>query len=279
MGRALYSLLVITFILSSPLCYSQTSVKVSDPIVEMEGNTINITYDILNSEPDEKYSISIVIKDEEGNTINASALDGDIGEKISGGNNKQITWNLEADNIFIDAYIFVQINAKIVTSPAPIIAVPEEELIQDDEPKEELAQKTKTYKRTGIILQSIALPGLGLSRMTGKPHWLRGVAGYGCIAGSIVLSQKAQNTYNGIEDMVYFDDINETYDKALQQENTSNILLYTAAGIWIADLIWTVVGTSDLKKKPYSAELRGFSLNSSIEPLSNTPMVSVKYRF
>ena len=260
MGKAPHSLLITFFILSGLLCYSQTSVKVSDPILEMVGNNIHISYDILNGDPDERYTVSIVIKDEEGNIINASALDGDIGEDITAGRNKQITWNLETDKIFIEANIFVQINAKIVLPPAPIT-------------------NTMTYNRTRLILQSLAFPGLGLSRVTGKPHWIRGVAGYGCLAGAIVLNQQAKSTYNGIEDLVYFDETKEAYDKSVQQQNTSDILLYTAVGIWIADFIWTLVGTSDLKKKPNSTELKGFSIGSSMEPLSYAPMLSVRYRF
>jgi hypothetical protein len=284
MGKALHSLLAFLLILTGQLCYSQTGVRVSDPRLEMVGNTIHISYDILNSAPDGKYTISIVIKDEDGNIIKARALDGEIGEGISGGSNKKITWNLEADNILIDAFIFVQINAKVIAPPTPAIIEPEEETVQDDQTDtqpEEPPQVTKSsaYNRTGIILQSLALPGLGLTQVTGKPHWIRGVAGYGCIAASVVLNSQAVKTYDGIEDLVYFDEINEAYDKSLQQDNISEILSYAAIGIWVADFIWTLVGTSDLKKKPYTAESSGISLGSNIDPLSNIPLISVTYRF
>ena len=278
----------------------------------MKDNTILISYDILNGTPDEKYSISIIIRDEDGAIINARTLDGDIGDDVTGGSNKKITWNLEADNVFIDAYVFVQINAKVIPPPAPVIIEPEEEPLleeQDDqtateaeEPKEEDAvsqdeskkpepdeankkeepppvTKSASYNRTGIVLQSLALPGLGLSRVTGKPHWLRGVAGYGCFAGSIILNRQAIKTFNEIEDLVYFDEINEAYDKSLQQDNISEILFYTAIGIWVTDFIWTMVGTTDLNKRAYSSKSRGFSFGSNIDPLANVPMVSVRYRF
>jgi hypothetical protein len=127
MGKARHFLLVSTFVLAGPLCYSQKPVRVSDPKLEMVGNAIHISYDILNSNPDEKYIISIVIKDENGNIINAKALEGDIGDEVSGGGNKQIAWNLEADQIFIDAYIFVQINATFIPPPEPVVVEPEEE--------------------------------------------------------------------------------------------------------------------------------------------------------
>ena len=297
-------LLYILFIIPlcfDPICHAQTSVKVSDPRLEMVDNRINISYNILNSNPDEMYTISIVIKDEDGNTINARTLDGDIGEEVTGGSNKNITWNLEADNVFIDAFVFVQINVKVIPPPAPVIIEPEEEPVLE-EPKEEDAvsqdeskkpepdeaikkeeppteTKSTSYNRTGIVLQSLALPGLGLSRVTGKPHWLRGVAGYGCIVGSIVLNRQAVNTFNEINDLVYFDEINEAYDKSLQQDNISEILAYAAIGIWVTDFIWTLVGTSDLNKPFYYSESRGFSFGSNLDPLTNVPLVSVRYRF
>ncbi len=47
----------------------------------MKDNMTHITYDILNSDPFDKFIISIHITDANGNRINAEALDGDIGQK------------------------------------------------------------------------------------------------------------------------------------------------------------------------------------------------------
>jgi hypothetical protein len=105
------------------------------------------------------------------------------------------------------------------------------------------------------------------------------VAGYGCIAGSVIMNRQAINTYNGIEDLVYFDEINEAYGKSLTQDNVSEILSYTAIGIWVADFIWTLVVTSDLNRPSYSSQSRGLSLGSNIDPVSNAPLVSIVYSF
>jgi hypothetical protein len=310
MGKAPLSLLIISLILIGPLCYSQTSVKVSDPRLEMNNNIITISYDILNSKPEESYDISIEIKDEAGKIIDARSFNGDIGDEVSGGSNKQIYWNLEADDIFLDAYIVVQINAKVNLPPAPVIVEPVEDPVheamedltitetegqkQEDivtqEEAEEPAEITKAeeskpasvsrhYNRTGIVLQSLAFPGLGLSRVTGNPHWIRGVAGYGCIAGSIVLNRQATDTYNGIDDLVYFDDINAAYNEAVKFDNISQALAYTAIGIWVADFIWTLVGTSDMNEGAYNIEPEGFSFGSNIDPLTHVPLATVRYRF
>lgn len=66
-----------------------------------------------------------------------NTLSGDIGEILSGGSNKQITWKFEADNVYLDAYVFVQINATVIKPPPPpVIEEPEEEIVlkmQDDQ--------------------------------------------------------------------------------------------------------------------------------------------------
>lgn len=270
MEKVFLSLLVILFLLTGLSGYSQSPVEVSDPRLEMEGNIIHIYYDILNSSPGSKYSISIVIKGEDGNQFNTNALHGDIGEGVPGGSNKKISWNLEADDVFIDGYVLVQIKARL-TKP-PVTAIVETEETSDE-------TVSNTYNRTGIFLQSLVLPGLGLSRVTGKPHWLRGVAGYGCIAGAIILDHQASGSYTSIDDLVNFDEINKVYDKAVQQNTVSDILGFAAAGIWIADIIWTLVGTSDLNKPSNYGESNGFSIGSKIDPLSDAPMLSFRYRF
>ena len=277
MGKYLLFILIILPVCFGPICHAQTSVQVSDPRLEMVNNKIHIHYDILNSDPEEKYTISILIKDEEGNIINAKTLEGDIGEEVHGGSNKQIKWDLEADNIILDAFVFVQINAKIIPPPALVVIEPIDEQLLETHQNEQYDQTT-SFNRTEIVLHSLFLPGLGLSRVTGNPHWLRGVVGYGCIAGSIVLNRQAVKTYNGIEDLIYFDEINEAYDKSLQQDNISEILTYVAIGIWVTDFIWTLAGTSDLNKRPIYSGQSGFSFGSNVDPLTNIPLVSIRYR-
>lgn len=310
-------LLIILLALSGPLCYSQEPAqepaRVSEPRLEMSGNIIIISYDILHSSPEEKYTVSIEIRDENGKVIRARSLEGDIGEGVSGGSGKVITWDLEADNIYLDAFVFVQILARTGTPPTPPPVIAEEQEDQpaedqeaqpaEEQPRGEVAQneapaeqepeqaqsthreeappsiRTREFNRTGIILQSLALPGLGLTRVTGKPHWIRGVAGYGCIAASVVMGRSAVNTYNGIEDLEDFTEINQAYDKALQQDLAADVLLFAAAGIWITDFVWTLVGTSGLKKPAYYGHTAGWSVGGRLDPMSASPLFSVCYRF
>ena len=275
MGKTILSLLIVAFALTGPFCHAQTSVRVSDPRIEMEGNTIHIYYDILDSEASDKFIVSVEITDEDGNRINARALDGDVGENVPSGNNRHITWDLNADKIYLNARVFFEINAILIPGPEPV------DVRQEEEPEKEVAAsvESKEFDRTGLVLQSIAVPGLGLTKVTGKPHWIKGVAGYCCIAGSVIFNLQARLTYASIEDYPDFDDKRDLFDTSVAQDNLSDVLGFVAIGIWVGDFIWTLTGTSHLKKKSAAANAGGISVGGSLDPLTYTPTVQIRYRF
>ena len=163
-----------------------------------------------------------------------------------------IEWDLTSDKIKMNAKIFVKINVKAM-------------------PQNPQSSGINEYNRTAIILQSLAFPGLGLSRVRGKPHWIRGVAGYGCIAGAVIMNRTAISTYDEIAGLSDYDEKNALFEKALSQDNISEMLGYAAIGIWVTDLIWNIAGTSDLGK--------GFSVMSHSDPISGTPMIGLNYKF
>ena len=274
MRKALLSVLVISLVLFCPLTRGQTPVTVSDPRIEIKDNVIHIYYDILNSTPTDQFNISIEITDADGNVIGARALEGDIGKDISGGNNRHILWNLEADKVFLNAALYFEINATFVRHPEPVVVPQEEESIQEPPPDE-----SPQFTRTSLILQSFAIPGLGLTRITDKPHWIRGAIGYGCLAGSMIFNLQARNTYESIEDYPDYDDKQNLFDLSVRQDILSDLLGYTAIGIWVMDFIWTMAGTSDLKMSSMKGRARGLSVGGSLDPMTYTPTVRVRYRF
>jgi hypothetical protein len=270
-------------------------IQVSDPRLELRDNTIHITYDILNSSPSDEFTVRLTVEDDRGQTIRADALSGDIGDMVYGGKGKEIRWDLTADGVEMEAQIFFKVYAKPVPPPEPVVvSIPEEELSSEEE-KEEVVESEQTniqnasggpsteeskhFSRAGIIGQSIVFPGLGLSRVTGKPHWLRGVATYGCLAGSVVMNRMAFATYNGIYGIDDFREREEQYQKSLSQDQTSEILAYAALAIWVSDFIWTVAGTGNLKAMTYGNDRSGFSFYSSVDPLSTTPLLGFSYKF
>jgi len=295
MGKLHHSLLIIAFVLTGPLCNSQTIVQISEPRLELKDNMIHIYYDIENSDPLEKYVISVEINDEGGNPLEADALDGDIGMVEDGGRNKHITWNLEADNIQINAYVFVKINARVIPPAAPVTNKSEEEIAQkmvdeeveeskpgvipEDTPEDTPVSGSTTFNRTSIVLQSLAIPGLGLSRVTGNPHWIRGMAGYGCIIGSVILNRQSIQTFDSIEDIEDPSEAETAFNKSVRQDKISEGLAYAAIGIWVMDIIWTWMGTSDLMSGPSIGDLNNISIRTDIDPLSYAPLVCFRYTF
>ncbi len=256
-------LLIIFLIQSGPDGLAQSVFDVSKPRFELKDNSVRISYDILNSSPLEYFIVRVEITDADGKRIRAKALVGDIGEHVSGGKDKMINWDLGADNVIMNAEITVNIYAELVL---PAISSPAD-------------TKAQGYSRTGLILQSLALPGLGLSRATGNPHWIRGVAGYGCIAGSVVLNKMAVSTFESFLEAETTEDAEVKLTKSVRQDNISEVLAYMAIGIWVSDIIWTVVGTRDISKNPLYSETKGISVTTGIDPLTYSPMVGVRYRF
>jgi hypothetical protein len=290
MRRIIPCLLGICCFIAASTCHAQTF-RVSDPRLELRDNTLHITYDILNSDPSDEFTVELVVTDAAGKRIHATALSGDIGEMVSGGSNKHMAWDLSADRIEMSAQIFVKVHVKAIPPPEPEVVIPVQEETAKESPEEiqksseatakdsPSALTTKGFNRTSLILQSVAFPGLGLSRLTGNPHWIMGVAGYGCLAGAVILNRTAISTYDGIMDLSDYDEKNELYQKSLSQDQVSEILAYAATGIWISNLIWTFVGTSDLKMSALNIERKGISFYTSIEPKTSAPIVGFVYKF
>lgn len=284
MGKVALSLLIISFLIGDPVCHGQ-SVEVSDPRLELRNNSLHISYDLLNSDPSDEFTVSMQITDETGKEITANTLTGDIGDQVNGGSNKLIIWDLTTDKIVMNARIYVKIYAKSDLPPLTDPVTLQENKDPVEETREELTAKSdpdkeeEYFNRTSLILQSLPLPGLGLSRLTGNPHWIRGVVGYGCIAGSIGLNRAAINTYEQIPDYLEFDEKNDLFQKSQQQDGISELLAYAAIGIWVSDVIWTIVGTSDLKQSSLYSETNGFSFRTTIDPLSNAPLIGFRYVF
>lgn len=255
MGKTLTSLMILALLLVNAVCHGQGSHIVSDARPELIGDKLHIYYDILNSQPSDRFDVSLSITDDAGNAIRASSVTGDIGENIAGGNNKLIIWDIIADHVEVDFDI-------VVIAEAP-----------------EVNESGKSFSRSGLILQSLVVPGLGMTRLTGDPHWIRGAVAYSCLAGSIVLNKLAIDTYSDFQNANSIDEANSLLEKSTQQDNISEVLAYTALGIWIVDFVWTLVGTSDLKKQSAARSSRGISIGTGFDSYSNAPLLAFTYNF
>lgn len=298
------------------LC-GQNAVVVSEPVLSFEKDKVRIDYKLLNTSKSEKFSIRVLITKQNGIPIDARSLSGDLGESISGAGNKRIIWDIVADSIFLDEDIFVEVYA--LPEAPPVLEISKEETSKEEIAKEEkvteeevakqkvteekakeeelaeemgteekalvekAAEKSSSGKelnRMSLIAQSIVFPGLGLSRLNpGAPHWVRGVAAYGCLAGSVYYNRKAWSSYQDYLGSESPADVDDLFNKAYNEKKTSGILGYAAIGIWVIDLAWTILGTSEMTRDQLSINQKRLSIGSSVEPVSNVPLIALRYKF
>ena len=281
-----FILIAAVLLFSSKACLGQKTVEVSKPRLSMQGNRVLIAYDILNSKATELFSIRIEITNSGKGVIPANSLSGDIGNEVSGGLNKKILWDIEADSIFLDEEIFVQIFALGLTpliveeDPSQEISPPlDESKLKEESSGNNSPAEIQSYKRPVILAQSLLFPGWGLSRIKNKPHWIKGIMAYGCLGGSIYLNNQAYNNFTAYQESSSPDEASGLYDKAYSQDLNSKILAYSALGIWITDMVWTIIGSSGNTKPQSSVNQSGFSIEPVIEPLSSAPMITLRYTF
>lgn len=245
---------------------AQSAASISKPLLELTDSTVIIRYDILESTPEDKFNVSVVITDSAGETINANSFSGDIGSDVHGGSDKEIIWNFQADHSAVNELLYFQILADQVL-----------ENQSTDLPSGTI--KGRSLNRGRLIFQSILIPGMGLTRLKEKPHWLKGVLGYGAAASSVVFYIKSNDTYTNYlnaEDLVARDNY---YNASIRQETISYTLLYSAIGIWTVDFLWTLIGTRDIGK----GRKMGMINRMSVQPLyygdMNASALVLTYRF
>lgn len=245
--------------------FGQGDIKIPLRKVEFADNKVYIEYDILNYKQTDLFRVWVVITNSSGHRINAQSLSGDIGDNIRGGINKKITWDLQNDNIILDDDISFEVKTERI-----VLA----------EEKTGTKEATSHFNTGGLILSSTILPGAGLTRVhSGKPYWIIGIAGYGCIAGSVLFNKKAASSY---DDYVNSYDINESktlFDNSKREDQISKIFAYSAIGIWVTDIIWVAVSAGKKNKTLALKNTKGFSIGSSYDPCFKKPMVSLSYRF
>ncbi|MFH0758564.1 MAG: hypothetical protein V2B15_14850 [Bacteroidota bacterium] len=254
-------ILSILITCASPVLSAQQNPVISKPVLTLEGTTLVISFEISSSYPLQKYNIRMEVSDAEGNEILPQAISGDIGEKISSGDNKVIRWDLKADQISMERILDVVIVGSIAES-------------------EGSTGSDAQVTRLGAIGRSVVFPGWGLSKVhPGKPHWIKGVGAYGCMAGALILNQRAHANYQNYLDSGDAADREMYYDRSVNQEQFSVVLAYAAAGIWLADMIWTVAGTGNLSKKSTSVQRTGLTIGADYETIGHAPMLVLKYAF
>ena len=285
--------LIILFNLIMPDCAGQIAFTVSQPRLDLMNDSLVIAYDISGAGPDDRYTIWLEITDSSGTEICAYSLKGDIGDSIRAGVNKQIVWNLSADSILINSMINIEIIAEKIVMPETVAKEKElSELSPGINQKEDGADRKNSFEvpaETDVnyaevkvgkyLLQSVIFPGWGLTRLTeGKPYWIMGIAGVGCIATSVYYNRKAHDSYgNYLESSE--DDITGYYDEAISRDNISIAFACAAAAIWLADLGIVGIKAISLNKSYKKGRSAAYSIHPYFDAVTETPGLSFTFYF
>ena len=253
-------LILFCFSLFSVNGFGQTEARIINIDFNLVGEDIVITYDIVNYTPGEKFDISIEIITESGKKLNARSLTGDVGSNIIGGSKKQVTWDFKKDNITLTEGIYVEVIAKSLL------------VIEKPEPP-------KRKSLGGAFVKSLFFPGWGNTSISGGPYWLFGFAGYGCVAGSVLMNKQG---YQSLEDYKVSLDVNERdqlFSDAESKNQLSSILMIGAGAIWVTDITILLIKGNKTQNFSYKQNETGPKLGYTIDPISKSPLMTLKITF
>ncbi len=273
MKKAILCILMCLFIITGLHDNVLAQVTISTPQLTFQSNKVIIQYDILNSNSGDKFNIHLDVTDEKGQTINANSLSGDYGSSVSGGRSKTIVWNIGDDNLEFDELLSFRIKAETEQSTAASNNSNTTRAVNTSE-------SMPSISRGGAVFRSILFPGLGLTKLKHGPHWLKGIVGYGCLAGGVYFYTAYSSTYsNYINSNEDPDARNKLYNSAVQQSTISNTLLLSAAGVWTIDMIWTIVGSKNKSPIASMGLKKGLSVQPSFQSEWNAPVMTFRYTF
>jgi len=248
---------------------AQSNARIENIDFAAEFSKLVVTYDIVDAKPEEIFEIWIKVQTNSGKELIPSSTIGDIGKGVNGGSNKRIVWDVEADNVVLDEEFTVEVFAQSQKSQKRSKTVEDQEMVNEAKPS--------SIGVGGAMAFSALLPGLGNRIVKGSgAQWLLGVVGYGCIAGSVVLNNSAYNVYEDYKVATIPDERDDLYKKAKSKKQTSKVLIGAAIVIWVGDLLWTGLQASSARKK---SKQSNFSLNYSVDPYTQKPLLGISYRF
>ncbi len=223
--------------------------RIAQVKLEFVNNQLHIIYNIDSKNPADKFSVTVVINRQNGEAIQPKSISGDIGDNIKSGNYKRIIWDLGKDAIYLDEDITVEVLGDL---------------------------KSKTYNKGSLILSSALLPGLGQSKITGKPWYLGGVATYGALAGGMIFHKMSLDTYEKYDlERENPETRDKLYNQSVKEWTFSTGLFATAAVLWTANMIWIIAAP----ERNYSGKQVSMYLKPAIFPGNPGTMVSLRVNF
>ena len=272
-----YCIRIFTILHISILSFNafSQSIALSKPSIEFQDNIFRIYYDIHNTDKEDRFDITLHIQDSLGKQIVANALTGDIGENVLGGDGKTISWDLTLDSVYMETTLYFKVKAKQLVTP--------ERQAENKQPGVEIKTNPANiyeelnYSREKAIKHSLLFPGSGLTIINkGKPHWLRGAAGYGLLGTSVYLKYNSQQVYQEYLVAETVQAKNELYSEVQKLNTNSNTLLFCAAGVWVVDFIWTLTST---KHTTIAGLGDQFRISSGYNYMAAAPLLSLQINF
>jgi hypothetical protein len=240
-----------------------TKVQISNIDFELVEGNIVITYDLLKAEKTERFIVFVNAITESGDTILARSVTGDVNEDVSGGRKKSITWNYQRDNFFTKEAFHIEVTA-----------LPQLVDISDISPYDKYPTLAKS------ILMTTVYPGWASTKLKdGKPHWVKGIAGYGCLALAYVYNNKAANSYKDYKNSMDRNERNNLYDDAVSQKQLSSIFAFSALAVWVMDYTCIIISHNKLMKNAYNTYEQKISFGYDLDPLTTQPLLSVRLTF
>jgi hypothetical protein len=107
------------------------------------------------------------------------------------------------------------------------------------------------------VWQSVLLPGWGSSQVSGKKQkWWLGAGAYALVGGGVFMKISADNQYKEYQTVQSAELARQALEKAQSNQNISRILFATGAGIWIGDILYTLIRGSQNEKKQNEIRLK-----------------------
>ncbi len=246
----------------------------------MKNNNIIVYYDIVNSKAGDEFTVWMDVTDSAGNWIIPEAIEGDIGENIEGGRRKRVVWDLSADSIYMNALILVQVNAELIKQAEPEVVYIQQSGIASEQPYTEV-KKPRVNRNLGmskvvLLTKSVIIPGWGLTQVKQKPHWIKGLIGYGALATTIYFYNQTDSNYEDFDQAMTIADRDFHRDEYQRTDKLFVGFLYGTIGVWTVDLLWMTFTKTNRKM---NAEVPKMKIQPSYEPTTNAPMLTLRYNF
>jgi len=250
-----FSLLFIGIVLNcgiSNTLFSQTKAKIQDVQIRKDADNVLVTYDLINTKAKERFDIRLLVIPLDGEKIYPKSTKGDVGRLIKGGKNKSITWEINKDQLYINEKIYAEIRATF--DPDHVLPV-------------------SRGKALGL---SAIMPGLGINRLNKGEgaYWVLGIAFYGTGAASAYYYIQANNTYTNYLNTSDMEQRNKFYDQSKDERLLAQIFMYSAATIYVTNIIWTLAQRNKTKSKTQKLTVGG-----AFDPVTSKPMLSLGYKF